>query len=71
MIIYIFNKEFTIPRIVRIKISMRSTKSLMGRFGGGWDWEVGFRASRNFRSVIINLLVVSIRFYFFPKKGDL
>lgn len=36
----------------------------MGRFGGGWQWEVGAQASGFSRprgTVIVNLLVASIR----------
>jgi hypothetical protein len=33
-----------------------------GRFGGGWQWEVGFQAGARFRTVIANLLVASVRF---------
>ena len=32
-----------------------------GRFGGGWEWELGIQAGRGFRTVIINLGVASLR----------
>ena len=31
----------------------------LGRFGGGWNWEFGFRASRS--TIIFNLLFCSLR----------
>lgn len=33
----------------------------MGRFGGGWQWAVGFKASAGFRTIILELLVLSVR----------
>ena len=32
-----------------------------GRFGGGWEWELGLQAGRGFRTVIISLGVASLR----------
>ncbi|MGW8593202.1 hypothetical protein ACWGLC_16045 [Dietzia sp. NPDC055877] len=43
------------------KYEHRSTDNAMGRFGGGWDWELGFQASRN--ELIVNMLVASLRIY--------
>lgn len=43
----------------RIHYSRRSKKSRMGRFGGGWDWNVGVMAGG--KTIIVNLLVASIR----------
>ena len=34
--------------------------SAMGRFGGGWQWEVGIQANKNWSYVIVNLLVCSV-----------
>jgi len=47
--------------IGRLHVSMlhRSRKQWMGRFGGGWNWNLGFQAGG--RTVIFNLLVFSIR----------
>jgi len=58
MLKYIFNKSLE-TRKFRIKISMRSSKSRMGRFGGGWNWKVGFMAGG--KTVIISLLVMDVR----------
>lgn len=40
-------------------ISWRSSKSIWGRFGGGWQWKFGVQASST--TVIIALLVMEIR----------
>jgi hypothetical protein len=40
-------------------ITWRSSKSIWGRFGGGWQWKLGFQASRTI--IIISLLVMEIR----------
>lgn len=39
----------------------RTSDAFMGRFGGGWQWKVGVQASRGCRTVLVNLLVCSIR----------
>lgn len=36
----------------------------LGRFGGGWEWKVGFQALRGFKTIIISLLIVEIRIEF-------
>jgi len=48
--------------IKKLTIAMEHRRAgrLMGRFGGGWDWEVGFQQGG--RSLILNLLVFTIRF---------
>lgn len=46
----------------------RSRKSLMGRFGGGWQWELGFQAGG--RTVIFNLLIFSLRIYWAKKETN-
>ena len=42
-----------------ITYNWQSSKNLWGRFGGGWNWELGFQASRS--TLILNVLVFSIR----------
>ena len=37
----------------------RSSRGLMGRFGGGWNWKFGFQIGGS--TVILNLLVANIR----------
>lgn len=39
--------------------SWKSKKNFWGRFGGGWNWELGFVAGG--RTVILNLLICSLR----------
>ena len=39
---------------------MRRTNSLLGRFGGCWNWALGFQAGAS--TLIINCLVFSVRF---------
>jgi hypothetical protein len=53
-------KTFHIGRL-DVTYHWQSKKSLWGRFGGGWNWELGFMAAG--RTVIVNLLVASLRFY--------
>ena len=43
----------------RFVYNRRSSKNLWGRFGGGWNWELGFQAGGS--TVILNLLVASLR----------
>jgi len=43
----------------RFVYNRRSKDSLWGRFGGGWNWELGFQIGGS--TVIINLLVASLR----------
>ena len=52
------DKKFTLGRY-RIEYSQRLKSNAMGRFGGGWNWELGFQASSS--TVIFNLLVSSLR----------
>jgi hypothetical protein len=64
-----FEKTITIGiTIGRIEITFlwRSRKSILGRFGGGWNWNLGFQAGGN--TLILNLLVFSIIFAFLRKE---
>ena len=51
-------KEWRLGRL-RFVYNWRSKKNLWGRFGGGWNWELGFMAGG--KTVILNLLVASLR----------
>lgn len=42
-----------------VTLSKRATDGLMGRFGGGWNWKLGFQAGGN--TVIISLLIAELR----------
>ena len=44
---------------VQIRYEHRSPKCEWGRFGGGWDWKLGFQYSSG--TLIVNLLTFSIR----------
>jgi hypothetical protein len=55
---YLVDKTWRIGR-VKINFSMRSTNGYMGRFGGGWDWKLGFQAGGH--CVIFSLLVADLR----------
>jgi hypothetical protein len=63
-------RKVTIGRL-EVTYSRRSSKNLWGRFGGGWQWSLGFEAGRWTRdygfTVILNLLVASLRIHW---KGD-
>lgn len=52
-------KEWRLWR-VRIVYHWRSSENLWGRFGGGWNWKIGAQAGG--RSLIVDLLVFSLRF---------
>jgi len=51
------------------KVMMRHNppESEMGRFGGGWQWVLGFQASESFKTIILNFLVFSVRIERDPK----
>jgi len=46
--------------MIKISYSRRSKNSFMGRFGGGWNWKLGFQLGEN--TLIISLLICQIRF---------
>ena len=57
--VYNVKKKVTIGRMT-LKFEARSTESAWGRFGGGWDWKLGFQASTPSAygwTVIISLLI--------------
>lgn len=56
---YIADKEFQWKRL-SVRVSWRSSESIMGRFGGGWNWKLGLQAGG--RSLIVSLLVLEIIF---------
>jgi len=45
---------------LELGFSWTSKKNLWGRFGGGWNWKLGFQSGG--RTLILNLLVFSLRF---------
>lgn len=54
------NKYWEIGKL-RIDFKWRSKKNFWGRFGGGWNWQLGFQAGGN--TIIFNLLICSLSFY--------
>jgi hypothetical protein len=48
------------PRL-HVTYERKSRHDLHGRFGGGWQWKLGFQAGG--RTLILHLLVASVRFY--------
>jgi hypothetical protein len=43
---------------IQIRFSYRSANSFMGRFGGGWNWKLGFQAGGS--TVILSLLIAEL-----------
>lgn len=60
-------KKITI-RNLEITFTWNSKKNLWGRFGGGWNWKLGFMASG--RTIIFSLLICDIRFYLKRRKSN-
>ena len=50
-------KQWSIGRASFV-FQCRSSKCLWGRFGGGWNWKLGFQVGGS--TVIVNLLVCSL-----------
>ncbi|HDZ25209.1 MAG TPA: hypothetical protein ENH65_01715 [Candidatus Aminicenantes bacterium] len=42
-----------------LAFSFRSKRCFLGRFGGGWNWQLGFQAGGN--TIIFNLLIADFR----------
>lgn len=59
-------KQFHLSRL-EMTFHWQSKKSLWGRFGGGWNWILGFEAAG--RTIIFNLLICSLRFHWKKAKG--
>lgn len=55
----LFSKKVSIGRL-SIFINWRRKDGLMGRFGGGWNWSLGFQAGG--KSLYVSLLVFSVTF---------
>jgi len=51
---------------LRIIFSWRSSKNRAGRFGGGWQWKVGFQSCST--SVIFNLLICNVAIAWYKEK---
>ena len=51
---------------LEISYSHNDPKHFWGRFGAGWQWELGFAASR--RCISLHLLVATLTFYLPAKE---
>lgn len=58
-------KEIVIGKLY-MQFLWRSKKHFWGRFGGGWNWKLGFQIGGS--TVIVNLLTFSLRFWW--KKNE-
>ncbi len=43
----------------RVRYQRKTADEPLGRFGGGWQWEVGFQVAGS--TVILNFLIFSLR----------
>lgn len=55
-----FRKQFQLKRL-HVIFQYQSKDNLWGRFGGGWNWKVGFQIGGS--TLIVDLLVCSFRFW--------
>jgi hypothetical protein len=60
------DKRWKLGRI-KIRFHYRSANHFWGRFGGGWQWELGFRAS-SWRSINLMLLIAELSIHI-PKEA--
>lgn len=54
---------------MKIKVNRGSRHHAWGRFGGGWNWILGFQAGGS--TLILNLLTFSVRIDFRRGKATL
>ena len=45
--------------MIKISYSHKKSTELWGRFGGGWNWKLGFQIGGN--TLLISLLIYEIR----------
>ena len=57
-----YTKKIKIGRLTASINYRPKSKNPMGRFGGCWDWELGFQVSSSFTCVIVNCFIFYIRF---------
>ena len=51
---------------ILITFKFKNKENFMGRFGGGWNWKLGFQAGG--KTIIFSLLICSLIFNFEGKK---
>jgi hypothetical protein len=49
---------------MKITYTHRSPNTVMGRFGGGWQYHIGIQLFGNFKEIIIFLFICYIRISF-------
>lgn len=52
---------------LRVTVTQRSSSDPLGRFGGGWQWALGFRFGSS--TLLLDLLVLSITVALIPKRA--
>lgn len=55
---YHFYKKKTFKHFI-ISCDMRDRKSVWGRFGGGWNWKVGFQLGGS--TLVVSILLIEAR----------
>ncbi len=60
-------KKWTFGKL-EITFDWREKNCIWGRFGGGWNWKLGFLAGG--RTIIINLLICTMRFNLKKEKRN-
>lgn len=58
-------KKITFWRL-EIRFVWKSKKNLHGRFGGGWNWKLGFQSAG--KTIIFSLLICAITFHVIEKR---
>jgi hypothetical protein len=51
---------------IEVVFDYRSSNNFWGRFGGGWNWELGFQLGGC--TLLINLLIFSLKFSYIKNK---
>lgn len=66
---YNVNKSFDM-KLLRLKgnFTIRSKSNSWGRFGGGWNWKLGFQAGGS--TIIISLLIAELRINRYKLKEE-
>jgi hypothetical protein len=54
----VVERQWCLGRLKTV-FTVRGSDGVMGRFGGGWNWKLGFQAGG--RTVIFSLLVAELR----------
>ncbi len=50
---------------LKVEYHWRSSKNLWGRFGGGWNWELGLQIGGS--TIIVNCLIFSLTFSWYKE----